>query len=61
MDNICNTFGSLAAGFGFIIHNGGLYTHTSGYRRSDTDNPAAPGSKSSVIKKMNDQVQKGNL
>ena len=48
MDNNRNTFGSLAAGISFILHNGRLYTHTAGCRRSDTDSPAAPGSKSSL-------------
>jgi len=49
VDNICNTFGSLGAGISFIIHNGRLYTYSAGYRCSDTDSPAASGSKSSLI------------
>ena len=49
MDNICNTFGSLGAGISFIIHNGRLYTYSAGYRSCDSDHPADPGSKSSLI------------
>jgi len=49
LDNICNTFGSLGAGISFIIHNGRFYTYSAGYCSSDTDSPAASGSKSSLI------------